>query len=244
MSDFIINLILAFIGGFLPAIIWLFFWLHEDSSHPEPNKLLLKTFFYGMLSVPIVFLIQTLFNVYILKNNHEQLLENPGLIAFLIVAVWALIEEYLKYVAARNGGLRGKSNDEPIDVPIYMITAALGFAAIENSLFLLSPILDGNLDLTLYTGNLRFIGATLVHVASSAIIGIFGAFSYFLNDKIKKIYLIVGFAVATLLHAVFNLFIINNSQSAFLGFATVWIFTILLIIIFEKIKKIHLNKIR
>jgi protease PrsW len=244
MSNLVITLTLAFIGGFLPAIIWLSFWLRKDKAHPEPNRLLIKTFVYGMLAVPIVFTVQSLFNFSILGGRHEEFTQSAGFITFLVIATWALIEEFAKYIAARNGGLRSKANDEPLDVPIYMITAALGFAAVENALFLLLPIIDGDLNLAFYTGNLRFIGATLVHVASSAAIGIFGSFSYFLSNRIKRVYLFIGFVVATSLHAVFNLFIINSSQSAPLGFVTVWIFTVLLVVVFERIKKIHLNKIR
>lgn len=244
MIDFLITILFAVVGGFLPAIIWLFFWLKEDSKHPEPKKLILKTFFYGMLGVPLAFLFQTIFNFLFLKNDYETTLTSSGFFAFLIVFVWAGIEEYLKYVSARNGGLRAKDNDEPIDFPIYMITAALGFAALENVLFLLSPLLEGDFGLAFLTGNLRFIGATLVHVASSAVIGILGALSYFFKNRLKKAYIISGFFLATILHGVFNLFIIRESEIAYIGFITIWILIVLLIILFEKIKHIHLNKIK
>lgn len=244
MNSIIITLIFAVIGGFLPAIIWLTFWLREDSLHPEPNPLLIRTFIYGMLAVPVAFLAQTLFNFLFLGDTTiENLGQKTGLYSLVIVLIWAFIEELVKFLAARNGALKRKENDEPIDVPIYMITAALGFAALENALFLISPLIDANYHEFFITSNLRFIGATLVHVASSATIGIFAALSYFFMNKMKKRYLLTGFVLATLLHAVFNLFIIRTSEMAFIGFTAVWTFIVLVIILFEKIKKIKLNKI-
>lgn len=238
MSELLINLLFAFFGGILPALIWLWFWLKEDGSHPEPNKLIIKTFLLGILMVPVAFIFQTAINIIFWNGEVEEVLSRGSYITLLIVLIWAGIEEFLKYQAAKAGGLNSKENDEPIDFTIYMITAALGFSAIENVLFLISPLLEGNIIDAFLTSNLRFVGATLVHVASSSMIGIFGSFSYFFKAKSKRKYLIMGFILSILLHTVFNLFIINNSNLSYLGFVTVWVFVVLLIIIFERIKKI------
>ncbi len=238
MSELLINLLFAFFGGILPALIWLWFWLKEDGSHPEPNKLIIKTFLLGILMVPVAFIFQTAINIIFWNGEVEEVLSRGSYITLLIVLIWAGIEEFLKYQAAKAGGLNSKENDEPIDFTIYMITAALGFSAIENVLFLISPLLEGNITDAFLTSNLRFVGATLVHVASSSMIGIFGSFSYFFKAKSKRKYLIMGFILSILLHTVFNLFIINNSNLSYLGFVTVWVFVVLLIIIFERIKKI------
>jgi len=41
----------AFLIGFLPVLIWLFFWLSEDRQKPEPRSLIFSIFVLGMLSV-------------------------------------------------------------------------------------------------------------------------------------------------------------------------------------------------
>jgi RsiW-degrading membrane proteinase PrsW (M82 family) len=74
-------------------------------------------------------------------------------------------------------------------------------------------LLEGNLADAFLAGNMRFIGATLLHVSASALIGIFGSLSYFLKKEMKKRYLLSGFFLAILLHAIFNLFIIEISTS-------------------------------
>ena len=133
--------------------------------------------------------------------------------------------------------------DEAVDVPIYMISAALGFAALENSLFLLAPLFDNDIQAFILTTKLRFIGATLVHVASSALIGIFSGYSLFFAKKIHKMYIVGGFVLSVVLHAMFNLFIIKNSQNSFAGFLLIWIFVVLIIVLFERIKRIKVNTI-
>ena len=67
--------------------------------------------------------------------------------------------------------LHSVHNKEPIDAMIYCIVVALGFAALENTFFIMDPLLNGEVTKGLLTGNMRFIGSTLVHIVSSASIG-------------------------------------------------------------------------
>ena len=121
-----------------------------------------------------------------------------------------------------------------------MITAALGFAALENTFFILGPLLDGNLFEGLITGNLRFIGASLLHTVSSAVIGVAIAFSYYKQARLRHDYLIFGIATAIVLHTVFNFFIIQESGvHIFIVFGGVWLAAIILLLLFERIKRIR-----
>ena len=47
-------LLLAFLGGTIPAVLWLLFWLREDREDPEPLRFLVLTFIAGMLAVILV----------------------------------------------------------------------------------------------------------------------------------------------------------------------------------------------
>jgi protease PrsW len=232
-----------FLLGILPAFAWLWFWLREDNEHPEPRRYILLTFLYGAIAVPFALGLQLLFNTLFAINGTEAVSNSSFIHAFLIVFVWAATEEFVKYKAAWHGGLNKTITDEAVDVPIYMISAALGFAALENGLFLLAPFLNGNIQEVIMTTKLRFIGSTLVHIASSALMGMFIGYSLFFIKKIRKEYTIIGFILAALLHALFNLFIIKGSQNSFVGFLLIWLFVILIIVLFERIKKIKVNKI-
>lgn len=239
------TIIFALIGGILPAVIWLWFWLPDNDTHPEPGRLIFLTFVLGMVMVPITLIAQLFINEVFLKNTEiEFLLEKTPIFGICIVLIWASIEEVLKFLAAYTGGLRTRANKEPVDVLVYMITAALGFAALENAMFLFTPLLEGDTSTALITTNMRFIGATLVHVASSALIGVLMAFSYFFKKERKHHYVIVGVILAIALHTVFNLSIIKYQESLFKIFFVVWIAILIIIMLFEKIKNIHLNKIK
>jgi RsiW-degrading membrane proteinase PrsW (M82 family) len=225
------TLFYALIGGIIPAVLWLWFWLHEDKKRPEPRGLITSTFFAGMLAVPIAIPLQ--------KLTHQ-----PQSI-FLTFLIWAALEELLKFGAAYFSALRKREDDEPIDPLIYMMTAALGFVAIENAIFILNPLLKGNLIEGVITGNLRFIGASLLHTISSAAIGISLALAFYKRAAVKLIYLSFGILTAIALHTLFNLFIIKETDSITLAtFGFVWMAIVILILFFEKIKKVYpVNKI-
>lgn len=216
------------LGGILPALFWLWFWLKEDRLHPEPKTQIMLVFIAGMISVFFVLPIE--------KFIFSATLAG---ISLPTIILWAGVEEIFKYLAALFTALKNKVNDEPIDAVIYMITAALGFSAVENSLFL-SNLLDvGQFSQSIITGNSRFLGATLLHVASSAVIGVMMGISYYKSSVVKKIFLFTGLAISILLHTVFNLLIINLEKDLFFIFAGVWALIIILIILIEKVKRVN-----
>ncbi|MEX2010482.1 MAG: PrsW family glutamic-type intramembrane protease [Parcubacteria group bacterium] len=219
------------IGGVLPALIWLYFWQREDKKRPEPVGLLLRTFFFGAVAVILVLPFQR-----IVAENIVEI----GAITFLL---WAVTEEIFKFAAAYFGGLHSPEDNEPIDPLIYMITAALGFVALENTLFLINPQIASNFGEGLITGNLRFIGASLLHVVSSGIVGAALALTFYKGKWHRIGASILGLIAAIVVHALFNIFLMKaDSLGAFYVFATVWGAVALLLLFFEKAKKIRRRK--
>jgi RsiW-degrading membrane proteinase PrsW (M82 family) len=226
------NILFALLGGILPALFWLVFWLKEDKARPEPKRLVLKTFIFGMLSVIIVLPFQRIAG---------SIFPGFGLIPFL---VWAILEEGFKFIAAYKGGLEDVEDDEPLDPMIYMITAALGFVALENTLFIINPILQKDIIGEVLTGNFRFIGASLLHVVSSSTIGASIALNFYRPKKVQILYMIFAFCLAVGFHTAFNLFILNQpGYGAFKTFFVVWAGVGVLFLLFEKIKKMKPSKI-
>jgi len=216
----------ALLGGILPALLWLWFWLREDKARPEPRGLIILSFVAGMLVIGPVILLE-----------QSAALISAGSVTLIL---WASIEEIAKYSVGFLVVLRRKANDEPIDAIIYMITIALGFAALENTLFLSNPLFSGNIIDGILTGNLRFLGATLLHTLTSAIVGAGMALSFYKSKMTKKIFVTIGIILAIVLHSLFNFFIItSNGEKVLAVFFFVWIGIILLILLFEKVKKIH-----
>lgn len=218
---------LALLSGVLPALLWLWFWLREDNLHPEPRSRVAKTFLAGILSVAVVLPIQIYISDLTGKGSSTQYL------------LWAFTEEFMKFGAAFLIALSTDIIDEPIDTIIYMITAALGFSAIENTLFILKPIMEGSLMNTIITTNLRFIGASLLHIVSSASVGLCIALAFYEGKNIKHIAVFTGLILATALHTAFNLFIIRASAFGTLKiFGMVWLAVVILMLLFEKVKTI------
>ncbi|MDB5237664.1 MAG: hypothetical protein JWL88_766 [Parcubacteria group bacterium] len=214
----------AFLGGILPALVWLHFLLKEDERCPEPRTLITIAFMAGMLAVPIALPFETL---------AQTLLPDGG----PVILAWAAIEETLKFGLAALFVLWRREVNESIDLVIYMLTVALGFAALENTLFLIQPFGDGQFLVGLATDNLRFVGSTLLHVIASSVIGFSLAFSYKWPRAMRALAAIAGLVLAIALHSVFNFFIIKGGGSyTLLAFFIVWTGALVFFALFEILK--------
>jgi hypothetical protein len=111
-------------------------------------------------------------------------------------------------------------------------------------LFLISPFESHDLISTVFTGNMRFIGATLLHTISSATIGLFISFNFF-DSKIKKIFFtILGIICAIIIHGAFNFLMIGSQTDSTMALELIWIIVIIILLAFEKIKKIRKEEIQ
>ena len=189
--------------GFLPSIVWLLFYLKKD-LHPEPKRMLTKVFGWGMLSA-----IPTL----LISLGTQSFWERFDIFIPVTIATFfnifigvALIEELLKYLIIQGEVLKNKEFDEPVDAMIYMIVAALGFAAAENVLYLLPCSVVGE---AFFIAIGRFLGATCLHALCSAIVGYFLALAYFKKEKRKKL-IFLGLGISTVLHGLYNFSIIEE----------------------------------
>ncbi len=221
---------LAFLGGIIPSLLWLWFWLREDKKNPEPKGLLTIVFIMGMAAVALVLPIQ---------KAIQDSVSSPD--AQLIL--WASAEEIMKYIAVLAVVYRTNFADEPIDWPIYLITAALGFAALENALFLMKPLSLDQTTVSLLTGQLRFLGSTLLHTVASGILGIAIGISLRLSWFKRQWHLLVGFLFAIALHSLFNFFIIRSGSQDFLEilkvFGFLWVVAIIVMLLFEKVRRMN-----
>ena len=218
-------IVFAILLGLLPSFAWLFFFLKED-IHPEPKKVIAVVFIAGIFST--FFALGLQFALRSILNSAQ--INNYSIFAFF---GFGFIEEALKFSAAYLIIRKKVCFDEPIDAMIYMITAALGFAMLENIAVLsnLKALSDAFSVITL-----RFVGATLLHALSSAIVGYYWAKSL-LKIGNWKLEIFQGLAIATLLHATFNYFILISKEiiiypTIFLIIAALFVFWD-----FEKIKK-------
>ncbi|HEU0085891.1 MAG TPA: PrsW family glutamic-type intramembrane protease [Candidatus Paceibacterota bacterium] len=216
---------MALVGGLIPSILWLWFWLKEDKENPEPKGLLAGVFILGMLAVALVIPFQKFIQTYFSSYEFQ-------------IILWAAGEEIVKYLAVIILLTKTSYIDEPIDWPIYLMTAALGFAALENAMFLIKPLSLDQATVGLLTGHLRFLGSTLLHTVASGALGVSLGLALGAKKSVKKIHLVVGLLFAIALHSTFNFLIIEEVGSDVvkaLGF--LWVAAIVVMLLFEKLRR-------
>ncbi len=217
----------SLVAGLLPSLLWLFFFIHEDGAHKRHRNILFACFLGGMLTVIAA--------VFIEKAIADSVTEIS-----MRYILWAAVEECLKFLAVVLIALHTRANEEPLDAMVYCATVALGFAAVENTLFIMGPLSSGAVSQAIVTGNMRFIGATLVHVVSSSFVGFLLGYVFYRGYLAKSIAIVVGLIGAITLHAAFNLSIISTSSGDTLKtFGWVWGAVVIIIILFEEIKAVH-----
>jgi RsiW-degrading membrane proteinase PrsW (M82 family) len=241
------TMIYAFLGGLLPALLWLWFFLKEDSKRPEPRWLIIAAFLGGMLAVllalPTEMVAKCVASGVWPSSGWLHPFQTIGFCRDLPgvnpVFLWAAAEELLKYLVAMSVILWRRAVDEPIDAMIYLITIALGFAALETGLFLMGPLGRGDIAGTILTSNLRFMGAALIHTLSSAVVGYAIAVAFYRAYWVQFVSLCTGLVIAIVLHALFNHHIITGSgERTSIVFFSVWLGIIGLLLLFERAKRI------
>jgi RsiW-degrading membrane proteinase PrsW (M82 family) len=227
-----IPLVISLVLGLLPGFAWLVFYLGEE-THPEPKRLIVFTFVIGMAFGFFAVAIEMFFNKALGGWNVDE---------FSIVSLigLALIEESMKFTAAHFAVSHSPAFSEPTDAMIYTIVAALGFATLEN-MGALSNIATGAafVPALLTTLSFRFVGATLLHSLTSAIVGYYWALGL-VRGKTTR-YILLGLAIATALHTCFNYLILNYGDSAY-GIVFLVIVGFFVLNDFEKLKtNININ---
>jgi RsiW-degrading membrane proteinase PrsW (M82 family) len=211
--------IIYLIVGVLPSIIWLWVYLRQD-KHPEPKLEILSVFLMGaFITAPAVYI--ELFFTYDCAGAGASCV--PGLFYRLGLQPWmalvlsgiigvAFVEEFSKYIVVwlKEQAIGNNSQlDEPVDFIIYMVVAALGFAAAENLLFLLKY---NDIQAVFGASLIRSLTAILVHTLCSGILGYYMAMTFCHRDK-KIRYLVGGLVMVSLLHGLYDLSIIGSGDN-------------------------------
>ena len=199
-------LVLSLVFGLLPGFAWLIFYMSED-PHPEPKRLIVLTFFAGIAFGFFTIVIEQAFN---------GELGGMGVAEFSVLSLLglALIEEVMKFCAAYFAVGKSPLLNEPMEHMLYMIVAAMGFATLENIGAISNiPFQGAVIGAFFQTASLRFVGATLLHSLTSAIVG----YHWALGIARKKVLqnLTLGFVFATILHAAFNYLILSYGNIAY-----------------------------
>lgn len=164
----------------IPAIILIWYIYKKDKFEPEPPYLVMRVFIYGMLAViPIV------------------ILEMPFGQGFLLLVIAApIVEEILKFCVVYCTVYKTSEFSEPLDGIVYAAAASLGFALIENILF----VIPGGFSV----GIARAIASIPGHLIFSCIWGYALGIAKFKPEEERGKIIQYSLLIAILLHSLFN----------------------------------------
>lgn len=179
--------------------------------------MVLKVFIYGMLIAPVAVFAQVIVSWLIWPDlNLERFIKSffsqsdPVKIIVGLTVLAPLIEEYLKYAVVRFKVIHKKELDQPLDIMLYLIIAALGFAAVENFLAIFEVDIY-SLKNALQILSARFLTSTFLHALSSGLLGYFLTLG-FLNILKRKFFTLAGLGIAILFHSGYNYLISSLGQ--------------------------------
>ena len=236
--------------GFAPPLLWLWFWLKED-VHPEPRKEITIVFLAGMAMVLVAYIAQSIaaWILLIVDQGHvsfsESLAMRPSyqtyssFVRIVAIISFALIEELAKFGAALFTALRSKYFNEPVDAMIYVMTAALGFAALENALFISQA--TNQIQEIFTISAFRFANAILIHASTGTIIGASFAFSFCKFNK-RIGYTMFALGAATVVHAIYNFFVLAGIENVvYQSYATLTVIVgaVIALVLFERAQRLR-----
>ncbi len=205
----ILQYALVVVLGLLPSIIWLIFFEREEADHLESAGDLVYAFLLGVATTFAALIVQLSLVKFVMPASFSAHLP-------LGITLFSAIEEILKFFAVYLLIRHRRAFAEPLDAMIFMITVALGFAAVENVATLIN---QGGVALAfgsphaLEVVTLRFLGATLLHCVASGTVGFHWAVGWIRGRRLW-LQLAIGLCIATILHAVFNYLILATGPAS------------------------------
>ena len=186
----------------LPIVILVYYIYHKDKKSPKPTRQLVKAFFFGILSVPLSLCISIplgLLGVYPA--------EATNILGSICTAFFgaAIPEEIAKFFMLWLLLRKNPYFDEKMDGIVYAVCISLGFAALENIMYLFS-----NAESYLSVGIARAIFAVPGHFCFGILMGYYYSLAKFYPKTPKKNKVLILIA-PILVHGLYDsiLFIIN-----------------------------------
>ncbi|GIN92050.1 protease PrsW [Siminovitchia terrae] len=206
-------------AGVAPGLALLSYFYLRDQYGQEPILTVFKTFLMGaVITFPIMFV------QYIMST--EEIIQGSIMSAFLSAA---LFEEFIKWFVLFFAIYQHDEFDEPFDGIVYGASISLGFATVENILYLAA------------NGVSFAIGRALLPVSSHALFGVIMGYylgkAKFQSNRTQKRWLFYSFFVPFLLHGLYDFILLSEKN---------WLYYILPFMLFlwwlglHKVKHAHL----
>lgn len=191
-----LNQIILILIAITPSVGVAVFIYIKDKYDPEPIRTLIKSFLMGFIAFGLTLLISLPIEGSI--GLRDQNLTDQIFKAFFIVA---LIEELTKFIFARGFIFYHKDFDEPIDGIIYTVMIGMGFATVENILYIFYAEGGGT------TGIIRMFTAIPAHAFFAILMGYFIGLAKYAPMGYSRLFSLLALIVAVLFHGLYDYFL-------------------------------------
>ncbi len=214
----------------LPVVL-ICVYVYTKDKEKEPKKLLSKLMLWGVFSIVPVIIIELILDNFFTITGNEDLI-----IIFLYCFIGVgLVEELAKWIISYKVVYKDSEFNESYDAIVYSVFVSLGFALIENILYVLS---NG-----VITGLLRAFTAVPAHTCTGIVMG------YYLGlAKLKEVnndkkesnkYMLFSILIPALIHTTYDAIVLTKESNSLVLFIS---YTILLYVIsILTIKKVSKN---
>jgi RsiW-degrading membrane proteinase PrsW (M82 family) len=185
--------LLAFALAVVPALLLVRYYYRQDRARPEPKGLVVKVFLYGVLSALVAVPLELLVGQF-QRAFDPRSIWYPLFKAFIVAG---LVEEYLKLTVVRLTAYRTPAFDEVMDGVVYTVVAGMGFACLENVLY----VMGGSLG----TALVRAFTAVPLHAVASGLMGYYLGLARFAASRGAQQALITrGLLTAVGIHGLYD----------------------------------------
>ena len=204
-------ILLQILLALIPALVLIFYVVWRDRLHPEPGGQLVKAFFMGFLTIPLALLFASLIGqIFMLLPPIE------GVGALLVTSLMqaAIPEESAKLLILWLFLRRCRHFDEHMDGIVYAVCVGMGFATVENILY----VTDSGPQFlkVLSVGLSRAFLAVPGHFAFAVIMGYFYSLASFKGKQTHRKYMLMAWGFPVLAHAIYDflLFVMDAYPNA------------------------------
>jgi RsiW-degrading membrane proteinase PrsW (M82 family) len=197
-----------------PGLFILWYVYNKDKYEREPKGLIVTTFFIGVgVAVPAA-IIELLFERGLGVPMTGNVL-GAFVGSFVIVAP---VEEVAKFLSVRVKAYNSPSFNEVMDGIVYSVAAALGFATIENIIYVF--------EYGAATGIFRAIFSVPMHALCGGVIGYYLGMKKMYKEE-KKHFVAAGVMVAILFHGAYDFVLFSETFLAiFIVPIMIWLFLV------------------
>lgn len=175
-----------------PGLAICLFIFHRDAYNREPKLNLIAAFLLGVAVTVPVYFAERYFGAF---TDHS--ISGTATLAFLVVA---FTEELAKFAVLRLYAYPRKSFDEPLDGIVYAVVISMGFATLENILYVTHSARSGQ---GYQVAFLRMFLAVPAHATFGVLMGYYAGKAKFDQARTTRL-LISGLLWAVLFHGAYD----------------------------------------